>query len=434
MVGSTGTAALKMLAIGIVGYYTCWAVVHLAITVVGARTLRRRAASGQAVARSQPMTIAVPAYDEADTVLAALEALFGQSVPLSVVFVDDGSTDGTFERVDERFALRRVEQKESSVDSFEAADYPLCVVRQANAGKVTALNRALDRCETPLFGVVDADTVLERGALAALAAAFEDSETVAAGGSLRVADAASLTEGATSAGLPSSWFQRFQALDQLRAFVMRQLGRDSVGMMVHVFGACSLYRTEAVRAVGGFSESETEDFDLTVALRRHCAEAGRPCKLVHVPSAIAWTTVPDTAAALDEQRRRWVRGATETLATHRSIVGRPRYGRGGLLGLPYFLFGEVLWPITETLGYVVVPVAWLLGAVSLAVPATFIAGLLVAGPIASWVAVRATRAIDGGYDAEERRALRSVTVVERVLWRPVQAFLGTVSVFDYFRR
>lgn len=431
MMTGVASIALRSLALVVVAYCAFWALVHLLTTVAG--VLARRRWSGQPRTGEEiPLTVAVPAYNEVDTVAAALAALLEQSYPLSVVFVDDGSTDGTFEAVADRYELVAVDT-ERDVERFEAVDRPLSVVRQPNAGKSAALNAVLESCETPLFGVVDADTVLEPGSVAALAEPFADDATVAAGGSFRVTDAASVSDGSGSAALPRSWFQRFQALDQLRAFVFRQLGRASVGCMILVFGACSLYRTELVRDAGGFDDVETEDFELAVQLLRHCAEVERPCDFVQVPDAVAWTTVPSTAAGLDEQRRRWIRGATETLARHRSLVGRPEYGRAGVLGLPYFLLGEIVWPIVETVGYVVVPIAWLAGAISTSVLAVFAAGLVVAGPLSSAVAVFATRWDTEGYRSGDRRSLLAASVVERVVWRPLQALLGTSSVIDYFR-
>jgi len=420
MAGELQTA-LGALVTALVGYYAAWSLVHLAVTALGVRERRRWALDA---GNSPPVTVAVPAYNEAETVVPTVRALLDQSSPVSVVVVDDGSTDGTFEALASAFDLR------AAGEGRHVADAPLTVLRQANAGKAAALNAALATCETPLFGVVDADTVVESDAVTALSAPFSDPATVAAGGSLRVtaAEAASADIGGR---LPASWFGRFQALDQLRAFVFRQLGRSRMGVMVHVFGACALYRTEQVRAVDGFVPAETEDFELAVRLRRHCAEQGRDCRLVQVPDAVAWTTVPGSVAALNEQRQRWVRGATTTLARNRDLL-RSGADRRGALGLGYFLFGEVVWPIVEAVGYVLVPLAWLLGSVPTGVVGLFVAGLVVAGPVASAVAVYGCRGGDG-YDAADRRALVVTLTVERLLWRPPQVFLGAVSALDGLR-
>jgi hypothetical protein len=43
------------------------------------------------------------------------------------------------------------------------------------------------------------------------------------------------------------------------------------------------------------------------------------------------------------------------------MVGNPRYGAVGLLSLPAFVVFELFGPVVELLGYVVVPIAYLVG-------------------------------------------------------------------------
>src|SRR5258708_24032916 len=38
--------------------------------------------------------------------------------------------------------------------------------------------------------------------------------------------------------------------------------------------------------------------------------------------------------------------------THRRMILNPRYGAVGLLAMPFFVFGEMLAPVVEVLGYV----------------------------------------------------------------------------------
>src|SRR4051794_37815379 len=64
------------------------------------------------------------------------------------------------------------------------------------------------------------------------------------------------------------------------------------------------------------------------------------------------------------QRRRWHRGITEILRRHRTMVGNPRYGRIGLLALPYYVTVELLAPLVELSALVLVPLGLLMGAVN----------------------------------------------------------------------
>ena len=70
-----------------------------------------------------------------------------------------------------------------------------------------------------------------------------------------------------------------------------------------------------------------------------------------------------TARVLGRQRRRWHRGLWEVLSKHRGMLLNPRYGRIGLLALPYYVVFELFAPLVELAGLVLVPLGLVLGVV-----------------------------------------------------------------------
>ena len=68
---------------------------------------------------------------------------------------------------------------------------------------------------------------------------------------------------------------------------------------------------------------------------------------------------------LARQRRRWQRGLFEGLWRHRRMFANPRYGAVGVAGFSYFVVFELLGPVIELTGYLLIPVAVALGALSL---------------------------------------------------------------------
>jgi hypothetical protein len=46
------------------------------------------------------------------------------------------------------------------------------------------------------------------------------------------------------------------------------------------------------------------------------------------------------------------------------MIANPQYGRVGIFAMPIFTFAEAIGPLIEGLGYVLVPIAFLLGAVN----------------------------------------------------------------------
>ena len=85
-------------------------------------------------------SLLIPVHDARPFVRAAVESALAQTWPaLEVLVVDDGSTDG-------------------SLAALDGLDDPrLVVLRQENAGKSVALNRALEVARGEFFAVLDAD-------------------------------------------------------------------------------------------------------------------------------------------------------------------------------------------------------------------------------------------------------------------------------------
>jgi len=93
-------------------------------------------------------------------------------------------------------------------------------------------------------------------------------------------------------------------------------------------------------------------------------ENGRDYVVHFVAEPVSWTEVPVTAKVLRVQRRRWHRGLWETLWKYRGMVLRPRYGRVGLVALPYYWAFELVAPLLELVGVVLVVTGFALGVVS----------------------------------------------------------------------
>jgi hypothetical protein len=72
------------------------------------------------------------------------------------------------------------------------------------------------------------------------------------------------------------------------------------------------------------------------------------------PDATSWTEAPAGLGPLRVQRVRWHVGLLDNLRLHWRMVGRSRFGAVVLLSLPYTILFEVLWPILQITGYVLV--------------------------------------------------------------------------------
>ncbi len=199
-------------------------------------------------------------------------------------------------------------------------------LRLPHGGKAQALNVACRRSPTELVLTVDADTMLEPGALHAMQQAFAaDPALVAATGVLTPTCAPSLS------GRLLQWFQTYE---YVRNFLSRYAWMQADGLLL-ISGAFGCYRRTALLAVGGFDpDCLVEDYELTHRLRDHAVRQGLVWHTGVVGGAHARTDAPATIGAFLRQRRRWFGGFLQTQLWYRHMVGNPRYGRLGTMMLP----------------------------------------------------------------------------------------------------
>jgi cellulose synthase/poly-beta-1,6-N-acetylglucosamine synthase-like glycosyltransferase len=116
---------------------------------------------------------------------------------------------------------------------------------------------------------------------------------------------------------------------------------------------------------GGYRHgSIAEDMELVATLRRHAYERGAPGRILFIPDPVAWTEVPDTLRVLGRQRSRWHNGLLEVLRRHRRLLLNPRYGTLGMVVTPYYAVVELLAPVVEFLGIVLLAAGLLTGAIN----------------------------------------------------------------------
>jgi biofilm PGA synthesis N-glycosyltransferase PgaC len=274
-------SAVAVVVIAFIAWIPGWLIAFLMASLMLDRqpTLRM-------VAPTDAVTVIVAARNESRGIADTLERIAKQdhAGPITVLVADNGSTDGTA-------AVAKAAAVRLGLD--------LAVVREDRPGKSHALNTALAVVATPLVITVDADTALHHTAVRQLVARLgsgpEDVQAVA--GAVLVRNSrqsvwTSMQEWDYFLGISS--IKRMQGMYQ--------------GTLV-AQGAFSLYRTEALRAVGGWPDAIGEDIVVTWQLM---ARGGR---VYFEPLAVAFTDVPPTLRDLARQRSRWARGMIEGLRT-----------------------------------------------------------------------------------------------------------------------
>src|SRR6201998_1808403 len=325
-----------------------------------------------------PITLLVPAHNEDKFICTAVRNLLDLDYPeLEVIVVNDGSADNTLPFMRKEFHLRLVravyvpQVKSAPVRGLYRSDVDerlLVVDKQTVGNKADAINAGLNAASAPYVCVVDADSVLERDALLRIMVPIlaDPNRVVAAGGIVRVLNGSEIAAGRIRrVRLAGKSIEVIQVVEYLRAFLIGREAWARGNMLMIVSGAFGVFRTDLVRAVGGYRPSAIgEDFDLVARLHRHSLEKGADYCIEFVPEPVCWTEVPSDLRSLARQRARWQKGLLDVLWPNKDMLFRPRYGRIGWLALPYLWLFELLAPIIEVAGFATVLLAAGFGALS----------------------------------------------------------------------
>lgn len=334
---------------------------------------------------SLPMSILVPAFNEEKTLVENISSILSLHFPsFEVVVINDGSTDGTLEAAIKAFNLKPIVRSFDPAVSHQpirgiygSPDLPrLIVVDKENGGKSDALNAGINLSRFPLFCSIDADSILEADSLLRTTQAFnDDPTTVAIGGTIRIANGCKVRAGrVVEVNLPRTLLPLFQTIEYLRAFLIARLAWSHLGALLLISGAFGVFKRQAVIDVGGYTHGTVgEDLEIIMKIHRRMCEQKRPYKVHFVPDPVCWTEAPANLGDLARQRMRWQRGALEGFFRHTKMLFNPRYKAVGMLGLPNMLFVDVLGPPIELLGYLLIPLFWGLGILSLDYFMAFIA-------------------------------------------------------------
>ncbi|MFN8036580.1 MAG: glycosyltransferase [Acidimicrobiia bacterium] len=326
-----------------------------------------------------PVTVVVPAYNEETHIVESVRALLALKYPqLEIVVVDDGSTDETFGRLAGAFDLVEVPRVIPDLvptlgrvlsSHVPRGGDPLVVVRKENTGRRSdPTNVGINAATSPLVCFIDADAILDEEALLRVVKPFVDrpERVVGTGGCIRAANGLTIYRGRiVETRFPRRWLERIQVVEYLRAFLLGRAGWSRLKGLLIISGAFGMFRRDLLIDIGGFDlHCIGEDAELVTRLHRYLRDRKWNYEFEFVAEPVCWTEVPPTRAALAHQRRRWSRGLAQTLWKHRSMIGNPRYGRIGLVVVPYYLVFELLSPFVELFGVVAVAAGLVFGLVN----------------------------------------------------------------------
>jgi cellulose synthase/poly-beta-1,6-N-acetylglucosamine synthase-like glycosyltransferase len=395
-----------------------------------------------------PVSIIATAFNEQANIVESVRSLLTLHYPrFEVIVVNDGSTDRTLEILTETFALRHVPRSFEYLvpcrpirGAYESTLFPnLVVVDKENGGcKADATNGGLNFALYPLVCVLDADSVLDDDALLRTVRPFvqDPGRTVGTGGSVRIVNGSDVRGGrVTQVRLPMRLLPLFQVVEYLRSFLFGRMGWSRLNALPIISGAFGVFDKRLILRAGGYAgNSLAEDFEMVIRLHRYIGDHRLPYRLRFVPDPVCWTEVPETLRVLRRQRTRWHRGLLDTLLRHRPMIGNPRYGAVGLLSLPAYVLFELLGPVVELLGYVILPLAYLVGMLNLLSVATFFALTLLLSMLLSILAVFLDDiAFRRHARVRDLALLTLASIVENLGYRQITVWWRVCAFWEYWR-
>lgn len=227
-----------------------------------------------------PVTVIVPAYNEADCIADTVNSLLAQSLaPEEIIVVDDGSTDNTAE-------------------ICRSLGVTVIAPPENTGSKAGAQNYALTQIKTQYTLAIDADTTLKGDALEKLFNAMDAPEVVAVCGFV----------------IPqyvNTLWERGRYVEYLMAFTFYKEVQDYYEKPLISSGCFSLFRTEYLQQINGWSlRTMAEDMDLTWT----AYQLGK--KVRFVADAICYPIEPHNFHFMRKQLKRWAHGFIQNVRLH----------------------------------------------------------------------------------------------------------------------
>jgi len=251
------------------------------------------------------LSLIVPCYNEADIIEKKIKNCLQLDYPegkLELVFITDGSTDGTNETIKKYPEIKLYFEKE-------------------RRGKNAAINRLIPQIKTPIIVFCDANTMLNQKALINIAKHYKDPNIGAVAGEKRVK---SSTDDAAGSGEGAYW--KYES--KLKKW------DSELNSIVGAAGELFSIRTELHEFVP--AHVLIEDFRLSMNI------AKKGYRVVYEPEAYA---TEQASASIEEERKRKVRISAGGLIEVAHFNGLLNFFKYGWLSFQYISHRMLRWTL-----------------------------------------------------------------------------------------
>ncbi len=397
------------------------------------------------------VSILAPAYNEGANIIENVRSLLSIHYNnLEVIIINDGSKDDSIDKLVDAYDLVKVDyfvnqqidtKKIKAIYKSKNNIYrKLIVVDKENGGKADALNVGINVSKNEYVVCIDVDCVIEQDALLKLIKPFLESpdvKVIATGGVVRIANGCEIADGRlVKVGLPKQFVPRVQTLEYIRSFLLGRMAWSRLNGLMLISGAFGAFDKEIVIKCGGYDHKTVgEDMELVVRMRRYMEERNIAHKVAFIPDPLCWTEAPASYKILGRQRNRWTRGTIETLKFHKVTFLNTNYGILGLMSYPYWFFFELLAPIVEFIGFIILIVFGILGLLNLTYTLALFACVYSFGVLYSVFAILMEVHSYNQYgNKREILSLFLTALLEPILFHPFLVWSAIKGNIDFIRK
>jgi peptidoglycan-N-acetylglucosamine deacetylase len=243
-------------------------------------------------------SVIIPAWNEEKSVERTMNSILNSDYPsFEVIFVDDGSTDKTYE-------IAKKYEKDDRVRVFT----------KNNGGKATALNLGIGYAKGEVIFSMDADTIVDKKAMRKMVRYFKDDEVMSVTPAMLIDN-------------PNTIMRRVQQIEYVLGVFLRKVFATLNAIYIAP-GAFTVYRKSFFDKYGGYDVGNiTEDMELALRIQ------SKGYKTENAHDAVIHTTGPPNFKTLKKQRVRWYTGLIKNFWDYRNMVSR-NFGDLGLLVMP----------------------------------------------------------------------------------------------------
>ncbi|MBD3303628.1 glycosyltransferase [Candidatus Woesearchaeota archaeon] len=281
-------------------FFTLW------LSIIWISVLHAEKSKKTKLKKHPKVTIGIPAYNEEKTIEKTVNSIVNSDYPkekTEIIIVNDGSKDRT--------------AKVSQEIINKNKEYNIILINKPNGGKSSAVNAAIDKATGEFFAVVDADSRIEKDSIHKVIPHFEEENTGAVISRVRVDS-------------PNKTLERIQFFEYVMSNFIRKL-MAVLGTLAITPGVLSVYRTEILRKVGGFTKDRnnlTEDLEIAMRLKY------QGYRVEMETDSTTHTIAPQNLKAFWKQRIRWARGYIYNMWNYRAMMFSRKHGVFGLFQMP----------------------------------------------------------------------------------------------------